>query len=112
MRICLFSNFFLPGVGGVERASQNLADGWRELGHEVMVVTACPAGAFDDSTLGFPVARPPLGRAWRELLPDCDVLVSNGLSFRYLREWRRAGIPFGWIHCIELGNEESFRGKI
>jgi len=112
MKICLFSNFFLPGIGGVERASHNLADGWRELGHEVIVVTARPAGDFDDSALGFPVARPPLQRVWQELLPGCDVLVSNGFSLRYVRQWRRAGVPFGWIHSMEIGANDTLRNSI
>jgi len=109
MKICLFSNFFLPGVGGVERTSHNLADGWRALGHEVIVVTARPAGDFDDSALNFPVARPPLDRVWKELLPGCDVLVSNGLSLRFVRQWRRVGVPFGWIHSMELGASDTLR---
>lgn len=112
MKICLFSNFFLPGVGGVERASHNLADGWRELGHDVIVVTARPAGDFDDSKLNFPVARPPLDRVWRELLPGCDVIVSNGFSLRYLRHWRRSGVPFGWIYSMELGSAATFRRRM
>ena len=60
MRICFFSNFFLPRIGGVERATHTLAEGWSRMGHEVHVVTDTPVGDHPDHLLPYKVIRPPL----------------------------------------------------
>jgi glycosyltransferase involved in cell wall biosynthesis len=107
MNICIYSNFFLPRIGGVERATVSLADGWRALGHDVVVITSTPAEGFDDRQFNFRVVRPPLHGVWKSVLPTCDVLVSNGASYQHLRHWRKAGIPFGWIHCMLMLSHKS-----
>jgi glycosyltransferase involved in cell wall biosynthesis len=109
MRICLFSNFFFPRVGGIEQSSHNLAQGLTQLGHEVVVVTATPRGEHPDAAAPYPIVRPPLVAFWRESLPEFDLLVSNGMSLRHLRQWRRSGVPFGWIHNMSLGNTSTLR---
>lgn len=56
MRIALFTDSFLPGVGGTEKAVLGLANGLTEKGHEVMVF--CPSyKKQDDSVYKFKVVR-------------------------------------------------------
>src|SRR5438128_2737314 len=109
MRICLYSNFFLPQIGGTEIASRTLAEGWAAMGHVVTVVTNTPAGAFDDGCFPFPVVRDPTREQWRSLLSGSDLLVSNGCSVRHLRAWRAGDTPFGWIHGMILGDPRAPR---
>src|SRR3954469_24003092 len=108
MRICLYSNFFLPQIGGTEIASRTLAEGWTAMGHQVTVVTATPAGTSDDARFPFPVVRNPTRRQWRSLFATSDLLVSNGFSIRHLPTWQTAGIPYGFIHGMVLGTTNKF----
>lgn len=43
MKVCLINNLYKPYVrGGAERVVELIADGWREAGHEVFVITTKP----------------------------------------------------------------------
>lgn len=56
MKIALFTDNFLPGVGGTEKVVFEMGKSLQELGHEVIV--ACPKyKKYDDSVLPFPVLR-------------------------------------------------------
>ena len=56
MKIALFTDSFLPGVGGTERAVLGLANAFLKLGEEVAV--CCPDfNRHDDSEFAFPVFR-------------------------------------------------------
>ena len=56
MKIALFTDSFLPGVGGTERAVLGLANAYLKLGEEVAVF--CPDfNRHDDSEFAFPVFR-------------------------------------------------------
>ena len=56
MKIALFTDSFLPGIGGTEKAVLGLANAFTEMGEEVIV--CCPAfNHHDDSVFNFPVLR-------------------------------------------------------
>lgn len=59
MKILVYSHYFLPSVGGVERLVDSLARGFAERGHKVSVAAMTPAGAFDDAGLPYTVVRCP-----------------------------------------------------
>jgi glycogen(starch) synthase len=59
MKILLYSHYFAPSVGGVERVVDSLARGFAKRGHRVTVVTATGAGSFDDGVLPYRVVRRP-----------------------------------------------------
>ena len=48
MKIVMFTNTFSPHVGGVANSVSGLAEGLRELGHEVLVVAPVFPGASED----------------------------------------------------------------
>jgi glycosyltransferase involved in cell wall biosynthesis len=100
MNICLFSNVFLPHLGGIEYSSLNLASAWTARGHNVLLVSNTPAPPDFDRQFPFPVIRSPDEAQWRALLQDRQILVSNGHAMAPMRIWRKSGIPFGWIHAM------------
>jgi glycogen(starch) synthase len=115
MRICLFSYLFLPSVGGVQVVSDTLASGWKDLGHEVVVVTNSPAGAEGDGQFPFPVVRLSASakearRQWKAILDKSDLVVSNAMSLTYwpLWVWRRKPVVF--IHALFLGVDPRDEG--
>jgi glycosyltransferase involved in cell wall biosynthesis len=73
VKILMYSHYFLPSVGGVERLVANMARGFAEKRHRVCVATATRCGTFDDSTLPFPVVRRPSVAALVRLIREHDV---------------------------------------
>jgi glycogen(starch) synthase len=73
LKILLYSHYFLPSVGGVERLVASMAGGFAERGHRVSVATATAADAFDDATLPYPVVRRPGITALFRLIREHDV---------------------------------------
>lgn len=59
MKILIYSHYFLPSVGGVERVVESLARGFSGRGHQVTVATETPATADADSGLPYRVHRRP-----------------------------------------------------
>jgi glycosyltransferase involved in cell wall biosynthesis len=118
MRICLFSNAFLPSLGGYQQVSATLAQAFQQAGHPTTVVTATPAPADFDEQFAFRVLRRTADNAipWRDLLRDVDVVLSMGASLRHLFAWRRAGVPVVYIHGTYLvrpaRDAESFRERV
>lgn len=119
LRVCIVTDAFLPGVGGIENHVLHLSAGLQRLGHEVLVVThEIPANApmiesqVEPST---PVVRlpgrlllikehdiaigPGMARAFRRLLKERQFDVVHGQSegsllvFGALAAARRAGLP-------------------
>ena len=106
MRICLYSNVFLPSVGGYQQVSATLARGFNEAGHPTTLVTPTPAPDDYDQQFSFPVVRGPLRRAdWQAILAGHDVVVSNGASAKHLFTWLRGGRPVVYIHGTYLRKE-------
>jgi glycogen(starch) synthase len=73
LKILIYSHFFLPSVGGVERLVDSLARGFTEKGNQVCVATATAAETFDDHDLPFSVVRRPGVAALLRLIRRHDV---------------------------------------
>jgi len=78
MKILVYSHYFLPSVGGVERLVESLARGFAEKGHRVCLATATGAGTFEDSALPYPVVRRPGLAALVRLIREHDVVHLAG----------------------------------
>ena len=110
LRLVLFSNSFLPTVGGLEQVGLSLASGWAAAGHSVTVVTATAADAGHDRSFPFGVVRLPSRpaerrAAWREVLGQVDLLICSGLSLRHWPAWVRSRVPIVYLHHLYLGME-------
>ena len=110
MRIAHIANFYGPTSGGLRTAMHALGAGYRELGHEMLLVVPGPDDADEDTPYGRRITvRSPIVpgtggyrvivRTWRvrRILRDFapDVLeVSDRTTLRGLGRWsRRRGIP-------------------
>ena len=110
MRIAHIANFYGPTSGGLRTAMHALGAGYRELGHEMLLVVPGPDDADEDTPYGRRITvRSPIVpgtggyrvivRTWRvrRILRDFapDVLeVSDRTTLRGLGRWsRRHGIP-------------------
>ncbi len=111
MKIALFTDSFIPGVGGTEKAVLGLADALKEQGEEVIV--CCPKlKPYDDSVFNFPVLRtksirissndacafPALSHKFKKQLKDFapDIIHCQSISpmMKYaLRYAKKHGIP-------------------
>jgi glycogen(starch) synthase len=78
VKILIYSHYFLPSVGGVERLVDSLARGFAGKGHPVRVVTETAAGAFDDGTVPYPVVRRPGAIGLVRLIREHDVIHLAG----------------------------------
>lgn len=94
MKICLISNLYPPyNRGGAEQVVKNTVSGLISLGHEVVVVTACPAGKNSSDSVG---VNPRVYRffPWN--------LFFYGNDFHY-----PAAVRFFW-HLLDIFNLHSF----
>lgn len=73
MKILVYSHYFLPSVGGVERLVASMARSFAERGHQVCVATVTASEAFDDTTLPYRVVRRPSVAALGRLIRGHDV---------------------------------------
>jgi glycosyltransferase involved in cell wall biosynthesis len=88
MNLLIYSHYFAPSVGGVERIVQSLADGVAKLRtldgereFRVTLVTLTPAGSHDDTKFPFRVVRSPgVVHLW-QLVRNSDVIHSAGPAF-------------------------------
>ena len=79
--VLLCSTDFLPGVGGVQQAVAQLAQGLLAAGNQPTVVTKTPAGTFDDRDLSYRVVRNPgFTHLWR-LIGEADIVHLAGPAF-------------------------------
>ena len=81
MRVLLVSYAFAPSIGGVETASQMLADELRRRGHEVAVVTATECA--DPPSFAFPVHYQPSRGRLLALHRWADLVLHNSISLRF-----------------------------
>ncbi|MDF3075211.1 MAG: glycosyl transferase family 1 [Alphaproteobacteria bacterium] len=81
MRVLIVSYAFAPSIGGVETASQMLAEELQRRGHEVAVVTATECAA--PPSFSYPVHFQP--SPWRLLALHrwADVVLHNSMSLRF-----------------------------
>ena len=98
LRVCIVTDAFLPGIGGIENHVLHLSAGLKRLGHEVLVVThKVPANApavASQVESSAPVVRLP-GRLL--LVKDHDIAIDPGMlrPFRRLLNERRFDIVHG-----------------
>ena len=85
MKLLIYSHYFAPSLGGVENVVRKLATGLASPPFggnppefEVVVVTQTGRGAFDDSTLPFPVVRKPGIFRLTRLIRNSDVVHLAG----------------------------------
>jgi glycogen synthase len=102
MRILMTSSPFHPSIGGIETASQILASGLAERGHDVTVVTPTPG-----STEGYPykVSRHPEPAEFLRLVRDCDLVWQSHVSLRLLWPLLLAPRPLVVMHHIWLRSD-------
>lgn len=73
LKILVYSHYFLPSVGGVERLVASMAWRFAERGHQVCVATVTAPGAFEDTTLPYRVVRKPSATMLGRLIRGHDV---------------------------------------
>ena len=91
MRIFIFTTYFAPSIGGIERLTELLATQFAELGHDVTLGTLTPGP--DRGACGFSVVRQPSIRSFWSWLRWCDVHLQANLSLKYFYA-AAAGRPF------------------
>lgn len=84
MRICLVTHVFPPSVGGIEHVAQDLAYGFAQQGHEVVVVTSTPCAEDGQAPLPFRVLRQPTHRQLASVVAASDVVLHNNPVTRWL----------------------------
>ena len=82
MRICIYSHYFWPSIGGIETVSELLAAHLHRAGVQVTVVTQTPHTQCD--THPYRVVRRPTLLQLRQVMAACDVVHCNGMSVRGL----------------------------
>lgn len=88
MRICIFSEYYAPSLGGVQSRMQGLAEAMREIGHVVVVVTCRHERNLQSREIinGVEVRRIDTGRyevpRWRFLRRDFGGMVRYALACR------------------------------
>ena len=80
MKILLSSHAFSPRIGGIETASEILAEEFLAAGHEVRVVTQTLETG--ERAFPFPVLRDPGARALYAAVEWCDVFFHNNISLQ------------------------------
>jgi glycosyltransferase involved in cell wall biosynthesis len=97
MNILLESRAFYPSVGGLEMMSNGLAQGWKQRGHSVRVVTVTPLDGHQELE-NLNVDRTPFpSELWRHA-QWADVFVQSGISLRSLHWPLLTGTPLAIIH--------------
>ena len=98
MKIVLASHDFLPNVGGVATTVSILAQGFRDAGHDVTVVTISPGPT---EGYGYAVVRSP--PVWRlcKLYAGADILVLSNLAIRLIYPLVVLRRPFALQHHSE-----------
>jgi glycogen synthase len=94
MKILLMSRSFLPALGGIETASEALADAFQGAGHQVRLVTRTPGGEIHE-TFGYEVIRRPSPFQLLASVRWADVVLHNNINLRVL--WPLLLVPRPWV---------------
>lgn len=99
MRILFLSALYPPHTkGGAELSTHYLAQGLRELGHDVVVISASPDRRREDTVDGVPVIRVPLALAAKPLF---ERAWARRMGKHLALEIKRHQ-PFDIIHCHDF----------
>lgn len=100
---------FYPSIGGIEIITENLANEFVKMGHQVTVITNSP----DDNSRTFPftVLRNPSKRETFKAYKKCDVYVHQAISLKYVWPLFILRKPF-FIVYHQVGWEPGIKGKI
>ncbi len=93
MRILVASYHFHPSIGGLEIASQTIADALAARGHELALVTATEAD--DGRAFAYPVIRRPTAARLLGLVRDAELVWHNHLSLHFA--WPLLARPRPWV---------------
>lgn len=109
MNILMVSINFYPSIGGIEIVTENLANEFVKMGHQVTVITNTP----DDNSRIFPFAvlRNPSKRETFKAYKKCDVYVHQAISLKYVWPLFILRKPF-FIVYHQVGWEPGIKGKI
>ena len=109
MNILMVSINFYPSIGGIEIITENLANEFVKMGHQVTVITNTP----DDKSRAFPfkVLRNPSKRETFKAYKKCDVFVHQAISLKYVWPLFILRKPF-FIVYHQVGWEPGIKGKI
>ena len=112
MRIFVFTTYFAPSVGGIERLSELLATQFGELGHDVALATLTPGP--ERGPWRFPVVRRPSARRFLSLLRWCDVHLQMNLSLKYFypAAIRRAFVVHHGNEYVRAGGGQGLRDHL
>lgn len=117
MKILLYSNVFLPSLGGIEIVSATLAEHLVTLGHDCTVVTETASESEDH--YAFKVNRKPSLFQRLTLVREHDIVHSNGASMALFFHAKVLGKPFVWTHggyqlsCVDgLGWVDGIRAPL
>ena len=118
--VLLHSRAFYPQVGGLERASETLADQLTIEGLKVTVLTDTPLGTAEEIPPYRVIRRPRPGQM-RALIDEADLVHVNGFSMQLVQDCMRAGKRLIWTHqgyqaiCTEgnlLHGSSSCQGRL
>lgn len=109
MNILMVSINFYPSIGGIEIVTENLANEFVKMGHQVTVITNTP----DDKSRTFPftVLRNPSIRETFKAYKKCDVYVHQAISLKYVWPLFILRKPF-FIVYHQVGWEPGIKGRI
>lgn len=97
MRILIHTAFFHPSTGGIETFVDGLAGALARRGESVTVFAETPLGSAVELDRPYRIVRAGTVRR-RDIVAECDVLLSKGPATRMLPIAWRLGIPFVLVH--------------
>ena len=103
MRVAIFTDSFLPGVGGTEKACLGLADALVRQGHEVVVCCPKYKGKYDDN-YSFRVLRTKSIK-----LTDNDYLALPYISGNFKKELKKFNPEI--VHCQSVSPMTAYAIK-
>lgn len=105
MKILISAHTFYPHIGGIETFTDNLAQNFIALGHQVKLVT--PVCHQKPDTKAYTILRHPSPLALLEAFEWCDVLYQSNLSLRLAWPLILMPRPLVLTHHIWLEGRES-----
>lgn len=97
LKILIHTPVFWPCVGGIEKATENIASGLTSLGHFVTVATETQTTKPEREFVFSVVRRPSFFESIR-LVSSADIVFSNGSTANFFPFAKLLGKPFVWTH--------------